>query len=227
MAYLIADVDPWFRCLLRREFTADLQRHHGEFVPVIAHAVRCEPAKSLWFYVSCLDPLGGAMWRVPIQALIDKPCPMPATAAECQPWDCASDQFEVIELAFVKRGAVEILPERTKGQYIRSIAFTGSGIAEDSAQSKTLHICRLENGLIGAWPNNRILWSDPAFWDVMAEKPDFESLHYEAQAEGNQHLFMQERPLGRSGTHDAVAGVWGRFMTDGGPMWTRNGVPQK
>jgi hypothetical protein len=77
MSYIFGSIKPYFRCLLRREFTTDGQRHHGEFVPVIAHAVTCKTGNSLWFYVSCLDPLGGALWHVPIQALVDKPCPMP------------------------------------------------------------------------------------------------------------------------------------------------------
>jgi hypothetical protein len=191
MSYIFGSIKPYFRCLLRREFMTDCRRYQGEFVQVIAHAVTCKPGNSLWFYVSCLDPLGGALWHVPIQALVDKPCPMPDDMTYLQPWDCQSDQFSVDEFDFLKLGAVEILPDRVKGQYIRSIAFIGSGLSEDSSQSKTLHLCRLENGHIGAFPSNRILWSDPAFWDVMTERPDFESLHYEARAEGNQHLFRR------------------------------------
>lgn len=192
MAYIFGNIKPYFRCLLRREFTTDCRRYHGEYVPVIAHAVTCRSANSLWFYVSCLDPLGGALWHVPIQALVDKPCPMPEDMTYVQPWDCQADLFSVDEFDFLKHGAVEILPKRIKGQYIRSVAFAGSGLSEDSAQSKTLHLCRLETGPIGAFPSNRLLWSDPAFWDVMEERPDFESLHYEARAEGNQHLFRRE-----------------------------------
>ncbi len=191
MSFLLSNIDPWFRCKLRREFTADLKRYHGEYIDVVVHAVRCESAKSLWFYVCLLDPFGGAMWRVPIQALVDKPCDLQEEMTYVQPWDCASSHFEVITLEFVKRGAVEILPARINGQYITSLAFTNSGTADDSAQSKTLHMCRLENGLIGAFPNNRLLWSDPAFWDVVSDRPDFESLHFEARSEGNQYLFRQ------------------------------------
>ena len=50
-------------------------------------------------------------------------------------------------------------------------------------------------GLIGAFPNNRVLMPDPAFWpmmDIAAHRPDFASLSGEYRAEGNQHLFRVE-----------------------------------
>lgn len=190
MAYVLGSLHPWeFRALLRREFTTDLKRHHGEYINCIVHAVTCKIGSSLWFHVTCLEPFGGATWHVPITAIVDKPCPMPEDMTYLQPWDCMGERFSIEELAFLKKLAVDIRPDGVKGQYITSIAFADSFYANDSQQNKTLHLCRLANGHIGAFPSNRVLWTENGLWEVMKGKPDFESLHYEARAEGNQqHL---------------------------------------
>jgi hypothetical protein len=191
MPYILGSI-PYFRCLVRKEYVRDLKDgHHGAYVDAIAHGIRCIRGQSLQFQVNLLDPLGGAACMLPIDALVWKECPRPDDTTYTGPWDVQASEFGVCELDFVKRGAVEVLPGRIAGQYRFTVSFAGSDLAEDAAQMKSLHVCFLENGLIGAFPNNRILWSDPAFWDVMAERPDFESLHYEARAEGNQHLFRR------------------------------------
>lgn len=181
------------RLKVRREFTANLERHQGEYIDGVAHAVRCVRGQSLQFQVNLLEPFGGAGWLLPIEALVWKPCARLDDMKYVQPWDCFSSEFGVCELDFVRRGGVEIIPARVKGQYRFSLDFAGTDLAEDPEQHKALHICYLENGVIGAFPNNRVIWHDSAFWDIMMERPDFESLNYEARAEGNQHLFRTRR----------------------------------
>ena len=80
MAYLISNI-PHFKCWVRKEFTANHQKYHGEFLHAIAIAVNTIPDRSLSFQViftGCevdneegLENIhGGAMWaRMPIQAL--------------------------------------------------------------------------------------------------------------------------------------------------------------
>lgn len=190
MAYIYGDV-PFFECLVRREYTRGLSDGFGEFLPAVAHAVQCKRGRSLQFQTIFTDAHAGAAFLVPIEALCWKPTEQPKDMTLIQPWDCFSCDFTVHESQFVARGAVHILPNRTKAQYRFTIDWTGSDLADHFEQHKHLHVCFLENGLIGAFPNNRILWDDPAFWTVTNERPDFKSLAGEFRAEGHQSLMRQ------------------------------------
>lgn len=185
---------PFFDCLVRAEYTQGLQAKHGEFIPAVAHAVRCVRGHSLWFQCMLLEPYGGCAFMLPIEALAWKPCEKPADMTYVQPWDAFSSEFGICEIDFVRRGAVEVLPDRIKGQYRFTIDWSGSDLAEHVEQHKHLHVCLLENGLVGAFPNNRLLWSDPAFWKTVDTLPRFASLPGEYRAEGNQHLMRTPMP---------------------------------
>ena len=188
MSYLFDNV-PMMRCFVRGEYLRDLDRGHGEYIKAIAHAVRCRRGSSLWFQVNLFEPYGGMSFLLPITALTWRPDVPPVTVADVQPWDCMGTTFSVCEMAFVARGGVQILPKRQRGQYRYSIDFGAEDLADDPAQHKTLHVVYLDGGAIGAFPNNRTLWEDSAFWDVIEQRPDVESLLMEVRAEGNQSLF--------------------------------------
>lgn len=197
MATILGSI-PFFDCLVRAEYTQGLKRDHDTYIPAVAHAVRCVRGHSLWFQCMLLEPYGGCAFLLPIEALVWKPCEKPGDMTYQEPWDCFSSEFGVCEIEFVRRGAVEILPGRIKGQYLHTIDFAGSDLAEHVEQHKSLHVCKLETGLIGAFPNNRILWSDPAFWKTVETVPRFESLPGEYRAEGNQDIFrtpMAQAPV--------------------------------
>ena len=111
MAHLISNI-PYFKCWVRKEFTCDHQRYHGEFLHALAIAVNTIPDRSLSFQVvftgitDTSDDVesnvhGGAMWaRMPIQALVaDVPLddwPERMEDHLCQPWDCESIDHSVI-----------------------------------------------------------------------------------------------------------------------------------
>jgi hypothetical protein len=197
MAYVIGAI-PYFRCFVRREYTRDMLDRHGEFIPAVAYGVRCVRGHSLWFQVMLREPddgsdntTGGASFFLPIEALVHAPCAKASDMSFVQPWDVFSSDFGVCEFPFVGRGAMTILPHKTAAQYRFSIDFTGSDLADDPDQHKCLHVAFLDGGLIGAFPNNRVLWHDDAFWRVMDGKPDFLSLSDEFRAEGNQHIMRQ------------------------------------
>ncbi len=215
MSYILGDV-PFRRVLIRREFTAGLERHHGAFIKGYVHAVRCVRGQSLAFQVNLGDPFGGAMWTLPIDAIAWKQCARPESTKTLQPWDCSSSTFGVHEMAFMRRAGVEILPDRTKGQYWCTIDFIGSDLAEDFEQHKALHLVRREDGLIGAYPNNRLLWHDPAFWAVLTERPDFEALDWESGAEGFQDVF---RRVPAVEPVPASSGLWRAPNGTGGKDW--------
>lgn len=187
MSYIYGSI-PFFECLVRAEYTRNLRDRHGEFYPAVAHAVRCVRGSSLWFQCIFTRQHGGAAFMLPIEALCWAPCE-PAPAKQVQPWDVFSSDFGVSQDAFTHRGAVEVLPGRVAGQYRFTLDFAGTDLAEYPDQHKALHVVFLAGGLVGAYPNNRLLWSDPAFWATLTERPDFESLAGEYRAEGNQELF--------------------------------------
>lgn len=188
MSYIFGNV-PFFDCLVRAEYTRGLKSGHGDYIKGYAHAVRCVRGSSLMFQVAFEEPHGGAAFLVPIEALVWKPCDVAPDMTYVQPWDVFSSDFGVCEMEFMRRGAVFVLPDRIRGQYRFTIDFAGSDLAEHFEQHKALHVCFLENGMIGAFPNNRLLWSDRAFWTVDEEKPPFESLAGEYRAEGHQEIF--------------------------------------
>jgi hypothetical protein len=195
MPYVMGSI-PYFGAYVRREYTRNLQDRHGEFIPATVYGVRCVRGHSLWFQCMLMEPeekdapndTGGASFMVPIEALCHQRCPKPADMTYIAPWDVFSSDFGVVEFDFVRRGAVYALPDRIAGQYRFTLDFAGTDLAEDPQQHKSLHIVFLEGGLIGAFPNNRLLWRDDAFWQVMTEKPDFISLAPEFRAEGHGHV---------------------------------------
>jgi len=185
---------PYFRCYVRREYTTNLSSRHGEFIPAVAYGVRCIRGHSLWFQCMLMQPedgpndTGGASYLLPIEAICHQKCAKPKDMTYVQPWDVFSTSFGVHAFDFIARGAAYILPERIPAQYRFTIDFTGSDLADDPEQHKHLHVMFLEGGLIGAFPNNRCLFRDDAFWQVMDTKPDFTSLSNEFRSEGHQHI---------------------------------------
>lgn len=173
---------PYFECLVRAEYTRNRKDRHGEYYPAIAHAVRCVRGHSLWFQCIFTERHAGAAFLLPIEALVTKPCPA-APTAEVQPWDVFSSEFGISQDAFTHRGAVDVLPDRARAEYRFTIDFAGSDLAEHPEQHKALHVVLRSDGIIGAYPNNRLLWHDPAFWTTTTERPDFESLSGEFRSE--------------------------------------------
>lgn len=197
MSYIVGSI-PFFRCYVRREYTCNMKTHHGEFIPAVAYGVRCVRGQSIWFQCMLMEPegekpndTGGASFLVPIQAICHQPCQPPPDMRYVQYYDIFSSDFGVEVFDFVSKGAVYVLPDRVPGQYQFTIDFVGTDIAEDSSQHKHCHIVFMKGGLIGAFPNNRLLWRDDAFWKVLDQRPDFESLEGEFRAEGHQHIFAK------------------------------------
>ena len=81
MAYLQSNI-PHFKCWVRREYTHNHEKYHGEFLHAMAVAVTTIPCRCLSFQViftgaetyddeSEPNVHGGAMWaRMPITALV-------------------------------------------------------------------------------------------------------------------------------------------------------------
>ena len=112
MPYLQSNI-PYFKAWVRREYTHNHEKYHGEFLHAMVVAVTTIPNRSLSFQViftGCEaegeeeDTVhGGAMWaRMPITGLVaDIPLeewPEPMATHDAQPWDCSSHHHAVYTL---------------------------------------------------------------------------------------------------------------------------------
>lgn len=184
MSYIF-DRIPFFKCRVRREFTVNLTDHRGEFLDGIVVGVRMQRGLSVYFQVWLQDgPGAGAMFLLPIQAVVHKECELPE-ARLIQPWDVFSSDFTCCRIDLFHRSRAYLLPDRNPGRYIMSFDFIGSELAEFLEQHKQLHLIAMDGGWFAAVPNNRVLIDDPAFLDhgVAQENPGFVSLAPEFYSE--------------------------------------------
>ena len=209
MPYLVSNC-PQFKCWVRREFTCNHQRYHGEFIHAIAFAVNTIPDRSLTFQVvftGCeIDdensPIGenihgGAMWaRLPIQSLIaDIPLEEWPERMEdhiAQPWDCISRHHETVVFDRVSSSPwlAKINHEFFEARYMFTVDYTNHEIADSADQHKQSHVLYITEegewqGNIVALPNNRVRATSPALWRTGEGAPDFAPSQHLHSAEGH------------------------------------------
>lgn len=188
MSYIFDSV-PYFRALMRREYTRNLADGVGEFYPCIIHAVRVIRSNSLEFQCTFTDRYGGAGFLAPIEAFTTLPTPLERgedgrpDMTYIQPYDCFSETFTVTEMRFHMGMSCLVLPGRIPARYRFTIDYCGSDLAEDNEQHKHHHVVVMENGQLAAVPNNRLIWVDHAYWEPTTERPDFAALGGEFYAE--------------------------------------------
>ena len=203
MSYLISNI-PQFKCWVRKEFTCNHQKYHGEYIHALAIAVNTIPDRSLSFQVvftgcevdsheDMENVHGGAMWaRMPITALVgDTPFeewaePMEVWAA--QPWDCASrtHSIYVLENCSPCPWMAKIDGKFYPAKYYFTVDYTESDTSDDPAQHKQNHVLELLDagkwtGNIVALPNNRVRVTRPAQFELGEGAPDFkpsQHIHY-------------------------------------------------
>ena len=203
MAYLQSNV-PYFKCWVRKEYTHNHEKYHGEFIHAMAIAVTTMPTRCLSFQVIFTgaetydeedepNVHGGAMWaRMPITALVgdtpleEWPEPMPVWAA--QPWDCSSRDHAVyvLDRATPCPWLAKIDGEMYPAKYMFTVDYTNNEIADDPAQHKQSHVMELLDagewtGNIVALPNNRVRVTHPAWFETGEGAPDFrpsQHIHY-------------------------------------------------
>ena len=193
MPYLQSNI-PYFKCWVRREYTCNHERYHGEFLSAMAIAVTTIPNRCLSFQVIFTgyeveedeqNLHGGAMWaRMPITALVgdgafeDFPEPMEVYSA--QPWDCMSHTHAVYSLRRAQPcpWLAKIGSELYPAKYYFTVDYTDSEVADDPAQHKQSHVLELLDageytGNIVALPNNRVRVTHPAWFETGEGAPDF------------------------------------------------------
>ena len=206
MSYLISNI-PHFKCWVRKEFTVNHQRYHGEFLHAIAIAVNTIPDRSLSFQVvftGCeaeddeANIHGGAMWaRMPIQALVaDIPVAEWALPMEdhlAQPWDCEARNHSVVVMDRVSSSPwiCKINNNFYQGKYLFTVDYTDNSIADCPAQHKQSHVIYITEdcewkGNVVALPNNRVRATSPALWVTGEGPPDFAPSQHIHSAEGHE-----------------------------------------
>jgi len=189
--YIIGSFDRFFSGYIRKEYTRNLEDGYGEVLPCIIYGLRVVQGRSLEFQCVLTEYGAGAGFLAPIEAFCwkipedyDQYGNGPLDYTYIQPWDCFSSEFGVHAFEFHKRMRAQILPDRRGARYRFSIDFTGSSLADMGEQHKHLHVMEMDDGSIGAFPNNRVLWVEPAMWDEpFRERPDFVALSGEFMAE--------------------------------------------
>ena len=206
MPFLQSNI-PHFKCWVRKEYTHNHEKYHGEFIHAMAIAVTTMPTRCLSFqmiftgaetYDDDEEPNvhGGAMWaRMPITALVgdtpfdEWPEPMPVWAA--QPWDCSSRDHSVyvLDRATPCPWMAKIDGEMYPAKYMFTVDYTDNEIADDPAQHKQSHVLHLTSGpykgAMVALPNNRVRVTSPAMWSAGEGAPDFTPSQYKHTAESH------------------------------------------
>ena len=213
MAFLQSNI-PFFKCWVRREYTHNHEKYHGEYLHALAVAVTCIPDRSLSFQVVFTgaedyggdqpNVHGGAMWaRMPISALVaDTPLdqwPEQMAPRLVQPWDCSAREHDVIVIDRVSSSPwqCKIDGKFYVGKYMFTVDYTGSAIADDSAQHKQSHVIELTDaeeytGNIVALPNNRVRATNPALWMAGDGPPDFKPSQWTHSAECDSSYMSPE-----------------------------------
>jgi hypothetical protein len=203
MAYLQSNI-PHFKCWVRKEYTHNHEKYHGEFIHAMAIAVTTMPTRCLSFQMIFTgaetydddeeqNAHGGAMWaRMPITALVadtpleEWPDPMPVWAA--QPWDCSSHchAVYVLDRCTPCPWLAKIDGKFYPAKYYFTVDYSENEIADDPAQHKQSHVLELLDagrwtGNIVALPNNRVRVTHPAWFETGDGAPDFkpsQHIHY-------------------------------------------------
>jgi len=213
MPYLQSNI-PHFKCWVRKEYTFNHEKFHGEFIHAMAIAVTTIPCRSLSFQMIFTgaetydnnDPNvhGGAMWaRMPITALVADTAydewPVPMATHDAQPWDCSSRTHSVYVLdrctpcPWIAKIDGELYPAK----YYFTVDYTDSEIGDDPAQHKQSHVLELLDagkwtGNIVALPNNRVRVTSPALWETGEGAPDFKPSQWTHNAEEHEQYMDPE-----------------------------------
>jgi hypothetical protein len=166
---------PYTTAYVRNEFLFDEQEGHGEFTLCTVFGFRAEPGRVPMFQVMLES---GAQWaRVPVHMICSKPCdPLPLELS-CW-WDSFSRHCAVIEFNFLRNHAVKGLGRDgtlRKGNYLFTIDWSHGGWSEIPDQHKNHHIIALQTGQWIAYPNNKLLWTDPSWTDSSKPLPKWKS----------------------------------------------------
>jgi hypothetical protein len=190
MTTLVANIPP-VKVWVRKEYLYDLQWGHGEYTPGYWVTCKSLTGRALQFE-TYLTEYGALFDKLPISAFLswdpdypDKPKePTPDLAlTDLQFWNGFDHGLTVVEKNLVFNMRFEILT-RSAGVVGGTYLFTIDNyhahrnepdfyFAEVPDEHKSHNIVALDNGQIGAYPNNRCRMVDPSLTNHNLKTPDF------------------------------------------------------
>lgn len=190
MSTLVANVPP-IKVWVRREYLRDLRDGHGEHTLGFWVTVKCIPGRAIYFE-TYLPEYGAMFDKLPISAFLawnsDSPnepqAPSPDfPLQDLQFWDSFDHGLVVIKKNLVSNMEFEVRTRSNisvKGRYLFTIDNYHAHrnepdfyFAEVPDEHKSHNIIELENGQIGAYPNNRCRITDPSLSYAELKTPDF------------------------------------------------------
>lgn len=190
MTTLVANVPP-VKVWVRKEYLYDLQKGHGEYTP--GYWVTCKSLSGRALYFETYLTQYGALYdKLPISAFLawdsdypDAPqTPSPdLELTDLQFWNGFDNGLTVVEKNLIYNMEMEVhvrSGKKLKGQYLFTVDnyhphrnepdFYFSEVPDEH---KSHNIIVLENGQIGAYPNNRCRMVDPSLTPETLLTPDF------------------------------------------------------
>jgi hypothetical protein len=187
---LVANVPP-VKVWVRREYLRDLRDGHGEYTP--GYWVTCKSLTGRALYFETYLTHYGALYdKLPISAFLawdpdhpDEPqAPTPdLELTDLQFWNGFDTGLTVIEKNLIYNMEFEVMTRSAgtmKGEYLFTIDNYHPHrnepdfyFAEFPDEHKSHNIVTLENGQIGAYPNNRCRMVDPSLTNHELKTPDF------------------------------------------------------
>ena len=190
MTTLVANVPP-VKVWVRKEYLYDLQKGHGEYTPGYWVTCKSLTGRALYFE-TYLTEFGCMFDKLPLSAFLswdsdnpDKPVPptpdLPLT--DLQYWNGFDHGLTVIEKNLIFNMRFEVLT-RERGVLEGTYLFTIDNyhphrnepdfyFSEVPDEHKSHNIIALDNGQIGAYPNNRCRMVDPSLTYHNLKTPDF------------------------------------------------------
>jgi hypothetical protein len=190
MTTLVANVPP-VKVWVRKEYLYDLRKGHGEYTPGYWVTCKSLTGRALYFE-TYLTEYGAVYDKLPISAFLEwdsnyPDSPKPPTPdlelTDLQFWNGFDTGLTVIEKNLIYNMDVEVLT-RSSGVIHGTYLFTIDNyhphrnepdfyFAEVPDEHKSHNIIALDNGQIGAYPNNRCRFSDPSLTPEQLKTPDF------------------------------------------------------
>lgn len=190
MTTLVANIPP-IKVWVRKEYLYDLQKGHGEYTPGYWVTCKSLTGRALYFE-TYLTEYGALYDKLPISAFLawdsDQPkkpiSPTPdLPLTDLQFWNGFDTGLIVIEKNLIYNMSFEVLTRGSgvmKGEYLFTIDNYHPHrnepdfyFAETPDEHKSHNIVVLENGQIGAYPNNRCRMVDPSLTPEELKTPDF------------------------------------------------------
>jgi len=200
MTTLVANVPPT-KVWVRKEYLYDLQKGHGEYTPGYWVTCKSLTGRALQFE-TYLTEYGALYDKLPISAFLswdpdhpDKPqAPTPdLPLTDLQYWNGFDHGLTVIEKNLIFNMRFEVLT-REHGVMQGTYLFTIDNyhphrnepdfyFSEFPDEHKSHNIVALDNGQIGAYPNNRCRMVDPSLTYHNLKTPDFKvsTRYYEVE----------------------------------------------